>query len=129
MTGGSVDYLVLRQIHAGFAVATFLIFFGRGALLLAGRPLPRILRWLPHLNDTLLLIAAITLAVWSGQYPFQQSWLTAKVVALVVYIVLGKQALRSGLTWKQRLPWFVAALLSIAYIFAVALSRSPLPLP
>lgn len=128
MTGGCVDYLVLRQIHAGFAVATLLLFFGRGALLLAGRPLPRIMRWLPHLNDTLLLIAAITLAVWSGQYPLQQNWLTAKLGALVIYILLGRQALRRGLTWQQRLPWFCAALLTIAYIFAVALTRSPLPL-
>lgn len=127
MNGANVDYLVLRQIHAGFAVATLLMFFGRGALLLAGRPLPRILRWLPHLNDTLLLAAAITLAVWSGQYPFQQSWLTAKVIALVVYILLGKQALRAGLSWQKRLPWFGAALLSIAYIFAVALKRNPWP--
>jgi uncharacterized membrane protein SirB2 len=123
-----VDYLVLRQIHAAFAVATLLMFFGRGALLMAGHPLPRILRWLPHLNDTLLLAAAITLAIWSGQYPFQQSWLTAKVVALVCYILLGKQALRPGLTWQKRLPWFCAALLAIVYIFAVALTRSPLPL-
>ena len=77
--------------------------------------------------DMLLLAAAITLAVWSGQYPFQQNWLTAKVVALVVYILLGKQALRPGLSWQKRLPWFGAALLTIAYIFAVALTRSPLP--
>jgi uncharacterized membrane protein SirB2 len=128
MIGGCVDYLVLRQIHAGFAVATLLMFFGRGALLLAGRPLPRILRWLPHLNDTLLLLAAITLAVWSGQYPFQQNWLTAKVCALMIYILLGKQALRPGLTWQKRLPWFCAALLTIAYIFMVAITRSPMPL-
>ena len=122
-----MDYLVLRQIHAGFAVATLLMFFGRGALLLAGRPLPRILRWLPHLNDTLLLIAAVTLAVWSGPYPFQQGWLTAKICALTVYILLGRQALRPGLSRRKRLPWFCAALLTIAYIFAVALTRSPLP--
>jgi uncharacterized membrane protein SirB2 len=123
-----MDYLILRQIHAALALATLLMFFGRGALLLAGRPLPRILRWLPHLNDTLLLLAAITLAVWSGQYPFQQKWLTAKVCALVIYILLGKQALRPGLSWQKRLPWFCAALLTIAYIFMVAITRSPMPL-
>ena len=127
MIGGSVDYLVLRQIHAGFAVATLLMFFGRGALLLAGRPLPRVLRWLPHLNDTLLLVAAISLAVWSGQYPFQQNWLTAKVIALVVYILLGKQALRPGLAPTRRLPWLLGAMATIAYIFAVALTKESWP--
>lgn len=122
-----MDYLVLRQVHAGLAVATLLMFFGRGALLLLGQPIPRLLRWLPHLNDTLLLAAAITLVVWSEQYPFQQDWLTAKVCALVAYILFGKQALRKGISLRQRLPWFVAALVSIAYIFAVALTRSPWP--
>lgn len=127
MTGGSVDYLVLRQIHAGFGVATLLMFGVRGALLLAGRPLPRVLRWLPHLNDTLLLLAAVTLAVWSGQYPLQQSWLTAKLAALVIYILLGKQALRPGLAPSRRLPWLIAALATIAYIFTVALTKRAWP--
>lgn len=122
-----MDYLVLRQVHASLAVATLLMFFWRGALLLCGRPIPQLLRWLPHLNDTLLLVAAITLAAWSGQYPFQQTWLTAKVCALVAYILLGKQALRRDLSRKQRLPWFLAALAAIAYIFAVALTRDPWP--
>jgi uncharacterized membrane protein SirB2 len=122
-----VDYLELRQAHVFFAVASLAMFAGRGGLLLAGRAVPRLLRWLPHLNDTLLLAAAITLAVWSGQYPFQQNWLTAKVCALVVYILLGKQALRTGLSWRQRLPWFCGALAAIVYIFAVALQRNAWP--
>ena len=122
-----MDYLVLRQMHVGFAAASLLMFAGRGALLLAGRPLPRLLRWLPHLNDTLLLSAAIGLAVWSGQYPLQQSWLTAKVGALICYILFGKQALRPGLTPARRLPWLFGALTAIAYIFAVALTRRPWP--
>lgn len=122
-----MDYLVLRQVHVALAVASLLMFSGRGVLLLCRRPVPRVLRWLPHLNDTLLLAAAITLAVWSGQYPLQQGWLTAKVCALIAYILLGKQALRSGISHRQRLSWFVAALAAIGYIFAVALTRSPWP--
>ena len=122
-----MDYLVLRQVHVALAVASLLMFSGRGALLLCRRPIPRLLRWLPHLNDTLLLTAAITLAVWSGQYPFQQGWLTAKVCALLAYILLGKQALRKDISPVQRLPWFVAALAAIGYIFAVALTRNPWP--
>lgn len=122
-----MDYLVLRQVHAGLAVASLLMFAGRGGLLLAGRSVPRLLRWLPHLNDTLLLAAAVTLAIWSGQYPLQQNWLTAKVCALIAYILLGKQALRRDISPAQRLPWFVAALAAIVYIFAVALTRNPWP--
>lgn len=128
LTGDGVDYLVLRQIHVALAVASLLMFAVRGFLLMSGRSIPRPLRWLPHVNDTLLLSAAIALAVWSGQYPLQQAWLTAKVCALLAYILLGKQALRRDLSRKQRLPWFLAALAAIAYIFAVALTRDPWPL-
>lgn len=122
-----MDYLVLRQVHVALAVASLLMFAGRGVLLLRARPVPAPLRWLPHLNDTLLLAAAITLAVWSGQYPFQQGWLTAKVCALLAYILFGKQALRRDISAARRLPWLIAALASITYIFAVALTRSPWP--
>lgn len=122
-----MDYLGLRHLHVTFAVLSLLMFATRGMLLLCARPVPRVLRWLPHLNDTLLLLAAITLAVWSGQYPLQQNWLTAKVCALIVYILLGHRALRAGLSGRQRLAWLLAALLSIAYIFAVALTRRVLP--
>lgn len=128
LTAYIVDYLVLRQVHVALAVASLLMFVARGTLLLAARPIPRPLRWLPHLNDTLLLAAAVTLAVWSSQYPFQQAWLTAKLCALFVYILLGRQALRRGISSAQRLPWLIAALAAIAYVFAVALTRSPLPL-
>lgn len=122
-----MTYIELRQVHVFFALVSLGLFAWRGGLLLAGRAAPRPLRWLPHLNDTALLTAAISLAVWSGQYPLQQSWLTAKVFALVAYILLGKQALRRGLSWRQRLPWFAAALVAIGYIFAVALTRNPIP--
>jgi uncharacterized membrane protein SirB2 len=127
LTVSIVDYLVLRQVHAALAIASLLMFVTRGTLLLAARPIPRPLRWLQHLNDTLLLTAAIALAVWSGQYPFQQAWLTAKLCALFVYILLGKQALRRELTVRQRLPWFFAAVAAIAYVFSVALTRNPWP--
>ncbi len=128
LTGFTVDYLVLRHLHIALAVASLLMFCGRGVLLLCGRAIPRPLRWLPHVNDTLLLAAAITLVVWSGQYPLQQGWLTAKVCALLAYILLGKQALRRDLSRVQRLPWLAAALIAIAYIFAVAMTRTPWPL-
>lgn len=98
-------------------------------MLLAARGIPRPLRWLPHVNDTALLAAAIALAVWSGQYPLQQPWLTAKVCALLAYIMLGRQALRPGLSVAQRLPWVLAALASVAYIVAVAVSKRVIPLP
>ena len=83
------------------------------------------MRIVPHVNDTILLFSAALLTVQIGQYPFMVGWLTAKLVALVVYILLGMVALK----WARTLPlqisaWF-AALAVFAYIVSVAISRQP----
>ncbi len=88
-------------------------------------------RWIriaPHLIDTLLLASALTMVFWSGQYPFVQSWLSAKVIALLLYIGLGTIALKRGKTRALRLSAFIAALAVFAYIVAVALTRQAWPL-
>jgi uncharacterized membrane protein SirB2 len=64
--------------------------------------------------------------VISAQLPFAQGWLTAKLIGLVVYILLGMMALKRGRTRKVRAVFFVAALTAFAYIVSVALTRSPL---
>ena len=60
---------------------------------------------------------------WSGQYPFAQSWLTAKVIALIVYIALGTIALKRGKTKAVRSGALLAAIVTFAYIVSVALTR------
>lgn len=125
-----MSYLDLRYLHISCAVASISLFVLRGGLSLAGMDWRRrqpLLRWLPHVVDSVLLLSAIALAVWSGHYPGQQNWLTAKVLVLLAYIGFGRQALRPGLPADQRVGWFAAALLSVGYIVAVALSRSVLP--
>jgi uncharacterized membrane protein SirB2 len=87
----------------------------------------RWVRILPHVNDTLLLASAIALAVMSRQYPFVMDWLTAKVLALVLYIILGSIALKRGKTRPIRITAFLTALAVFGYIVAVAFSRSPMP--
>ena len=76
------------------------------------------------LVDTLLLTSALGRVFWSGQYPFVQTWLTAKVLALVAYIVLGTIALKRGKTKGVRAFALLAALATFAYIVAVALTRN-----
>ena len=85
-------------------------------------------RWVkivPHIVDTLLLASALVMVVWSAQYPFVQPWLTAKLIALVLYIVLGTVALKRGKTKAVRSWALVGAMLTFAYIVAVALTRQP----
>jgi uncharacterized membrane protein SirB2 len=62
----------------------------------------------------------------SGQYPFVDAWLTAKVLGLTVYIILGSLALRPGSTAKVRILAWLAALAVFGWILSVALTRQPL---
>jgi uncharacterized membrane protein SirB2 len=78
-------------------------------------------------NDSLLLAAGIGMAVMLRQYPLVDGWLTAKLLALLGYIGLGTIALKRGRTKRIRLLAFGGALLTLAYLVAVALTRSPLP--
>lgn len=121
-----MDYTTIRTLHIGCAGLSIALFFGRGALQLSGTDWRR-WRWLrvaPHLIDTVLLGAAVTLAVMSAQYPLAQAWLSAKVLALLLYIGLGSVALRPALPRRTRALAFAAALLSVAYIVGVAVTRS-----
>jgi uncharacterized membrane protein SirB2 len=83
-------------------------------------------RWVkvvPHVNDTILLAAALYMAALIGMQP----WIAAKLVGLVVYIVLGSIALKRGRTKAIRASAFVAALLVFGYVVAVALTKRTLP--
>ena len=121
-----MDYLFLRHLHMSCAALSITLFVLRGTSQTVGWPW-RQWRWLriaPHMVDTVLLGAAISLACWSQQYPFTQNWLSAKVVALLVYIGLGSLALRAGISRPVQRSAFMGALLTVAYIVGVALTRS-----
>lgn len=121
-----MDYVHLRLLHISCASLSISLFLLRGVLQLAGVDWRR-RRWLrivPHVNDTVLLTAAIALTVMSHQYPLAQAWLSAKVIALLVYIVIGSVAFRPGVPRPQQALAFVVALATVGYIVAVAISRS-----
>jgi uncharacterized membrane protein SirB2 len=121
-------YLFIRALHVGAVVVSLAGFLVRGFLMLAGSRWlnARPVRILPHVVDTVLLASALWLAWFLKQYPFVSGWVTAKVIGLLVYIVLGTIALRRGRTRRVRATAFVGAILAAAYIVSVALTRNPL---
>ena len=121
-------YLLLRHAHIGCAILTIALFVLRGGLMLADSPWQRIvvLRYLPHVIDTVLLTTALMLTTVIHQYPFSTGWVTMKVVLLVVYIVLGSIALKRGRTKRIRTAALVAALLTIGFLVTVARTHHPL---
>ena len=124
-----MSYLLLKYTHVAAVIASFTLFFLRGLWMMAA-PAKLAARWVrivPHVVDTVLLASAVALAVLSAQYPFAQSWLTAKVLALPVYVILGTVALRRGRTRRVRIVAWVMALIVFGYIVCVARARVPLP--
>jgi uncharacterized membrane protein SirB2 len=54
-----------------------------------------------------------------------QAWLSVKVGALLLYIVLGSIALKRGRSKPVRAAAYVAALATFAYIVGVAVTKNP----
>jgi uncharacterized membrane protein SirB2 len=122
-------YLVLKHIHLTSVAVTFILFIGRGLWMLFSpqRLQQRWIRIVPPVIDTVLLASAIGLTLLLHQYPFVNSWLTAKVLALLGYIFFGSIALTYGRTKIIRISALCVALILFGYIVAVARSKVPLP--
>lgn len=122
-------YALVKIAHISSVVLSFGLFFLRGIWMQCApqRMQSRWVRILPHIIDTVLLTSAVTMVIMSRQYPGVEPWLTAKVVALLVYIYLGLVAFRFGRDQRVRRIAWGSALLMFMYIVAVALSRSVWP--
>ena len=120
-------YVTIKMIHLGSMLLSISGFILRGYWMLIDSPLlqTKPAKILPHIIDTLLLASALLMVYMSAQYPFVQSWLTVKVIALIAYIVLGTIALKRGKTRQVRIIAWILSVLVFAYIVLVALTRSP----
>lgn len=122
-----MGFAALKIIHIASVILSYLLFFLRGVWMMRN-PANLQQRWvkiLPHAIDTVLLSSAIALAVIIQQNPLNDSWLTAKVAGLLIYIGLGMVALRFGKTRTIKISAWIAAQCVFIYIVLVALTKSP----
>jgi uncharacterized membrane protein SirB2 len=119
---------ILKLIHVSCAFVSIAGFGLRGYWMVGDNPLlqHRVAKVLPHVIDTLLLGSALTLLMVLHLSPLTQPWLSAKIIALLLYIALGMVALRFGQSKKTRVSAYLMALLCAAYMISVAYSKSPL---
>lgn len=119
---------MLKSIHIASVILSGSLFFLRGIWLMRGSPVmqQRWVRIAPHSIDTVLLTSAILLAWQLGYSPFNAPWLAAKIIALLLYIGLGMLAFRFAKSNSVRLHAWLAALITFAYIVAVASTHDPL---
>jgi uncharacterized membrane protein SirB2 len=120
-------YPHIKWVHVAAVTASGTLFALRGAGTLAGArwPMWAPLRHLTYAIDTVLLAAALVLAALLRQVPFVHGWLTAKVLLLLGYIVLGTFALKRARTRAARGACYVAALAVFLFIVAIARAHHP----
>lgn len=82
---------------------------------------------LPHTIDTILLASAIGMAIIASINPLEQTWLAAKILALLAYIFAGTFAIKRANSPQAQNLSFVLALTCFAYILMVAFSKQVLP--
>jgi len=123
-------YELLKLGHVAAVVISGSLFAYRFARLNRNpdQPLPTSLKVLPHINDTLLLACAIGMLALLGLNPFTTPWLFAKILALLVYIVIGAICIRSPPGSRRQTVSFVAAISVFTYILLVGLGKQVIPL-
>lgn len=122
-----MSYTLLKLVHISSVMLSYLLFLTRGIWMMrASAQLQQ--RWvkiMPHVIDTVLFSSAIMLAILIQQNPLVDSWLTAKVVGLLIYIGLGMVALRFGKIRIVKVSAWIMAQLVFFYIVLVALTKNP----
>ena len=124
------NYSLTLMTHVALVYLSGGFFFLRGIWMMTDSRLlqTRPVRILPHVIDTFLLLSGFTLAYLISTYPFVAGWLTAKLILLVAYIVLGVFALKRAKTKVLRIIFFTAALATYGFMITIALNKSPMGL-
>ncbi|BAK11074.1 protein SirB2 SirB3 [Pantoea ananatis AJ13355] len=124
-------YPLIKNLHLLTVAVTILLFLLRFYWQRTGSAMlqRRWIRILPHVNDTLVLLSGASLVMITHFYPFspQGSWLTEKLLGVIIYIALGSVAL-SRRPRSDRTRWiaFIVALIALVTIIKLALSKMPL---
>jgi uncharacterized membrane protein SirB2 len=118
-------YLALKHLHLTLIAISFILFLLRSFWLMTGAAQLRkkLFRILPHPINLLMILSGFAVAA-SGSIPLSSPWIITKLVALVVFIVLGLLTFKQTTKTKQIL-FFSAALLTFVYICSVAVTKLP----
>ncbi|MDP4528439.1 SirB2 family protein [Alkalimonas delamerensis] len=118
-------YVPIKHLHMLFAYLTALLFTLRLLLDAMGKPGWRQtpLRFIPHINDTLLLTFAVALWLLGPWQLMTHGWLGLKIVLLFGYIGAGLVALKPSKPRGLRIAFAALALGLLAAIFHLAKAK------
>lgn len=117
-------YLPIKNLHVTAVGLSILFFVIRAYWSITGSAMlqRRVVRIVPHIVDSVLLICGVILAAMIGP---NQPWILTKVVLLVFYIGVGTIAIKRGRTSTTRLVAALTAIAIFVYIVGVAIRHDP----
>jgi uncharacterized membrane protein SirB2 len=116
-------YAGLKHSHMLFITVSIILFQWRYFLKMRNKPLHKTLKILPHINDTLLLVTGVSMAYIASINPMVHPWLAAKIIALLLYIVLGMVALKSAAS-KSVIAYLLATA-TFVFMVMTAIVKTP----
>lgn len=121
-------YIALLFVHKITVVLSIIGFVARGWGHIFGKNWvsKKLVKIAPHIVDTLLIVSAISLVFVTG-FKFTDTWIIAKILGLIGYIVLGLMAFRFAKDRLSKAIYWLAALIVIFYVVAVAMHKTPFP--
>jgi len=119
-------YLPLKHLHITLAVLSISLLLLRFALIQWRGSVPKLLKIMPHIVDTLLMVAGISLALLLQFKPLEQPWLWQKLLLLLFYIGAGMLALKAR---QRSLRYLAMAGAVLLFSLMALLARTKLPLP
>ena len=122
-------YAQIKWVHVASVLGSGGLFLARGLLLQLGQSrlaMAAPLRYLSYAIDCVLLTAAMMLLTILPHALFANGWLSAKLMLLPVYVVLGSFALKRGRTARVRGTCYVLALLVFGFMLTIARSHQPM---
>jgi len=120
---------LVKLIHVSCILLSALFFFSRGIVMIKSPQfVGRIwVRRTAESIDTVLLLSGVGLVWITGQMPWQEMWLAAKLGMLLVYILLGMVAFHWGHSLIVRFGAWLMALMTFVIIVLMAMAHSPWP--
>lgn len=125
-----MSYIALKHLHTTVVALSLVFFLARSGWMVMNSSLLQKtwVRVLPHVVNTVLLISALAVAWVGWRYPMvNHPWITAKVIALVLYIIFGVIVFKRDRSVAVRLGAFVGALVVYGYMVLVALNKAVMP--
>lgn len=121
-----MNYLLIKHLHVTAAGLSILFFIIRAFWSVTENAMlqKKVVKILPHVIDTVLLVCAILLSIMLGSAA-AQPWVLTKIVLLIAYIGVGTIAIKRGRTPRGRAVAAVIAVAIFVYIVGVAIKHHP----